>query len=181
MNSAAAVPRRYGGPLGLLCTSSSSGRLQLRAEQIRQAFEVEDPADQIRLLPDAAQPAPPEPAQPVPILALPEELFDLLPRPLGQLIPEAARAHPDSGMRRLMPPSIHRDVRRDAAPEQRFDEADGEEALIPTEGGGCETQSALRPLEQCQAAGRLRRHRPEDRGVEAEEDPMPVLHEGIDR
>jgi hypothetical protein len=177
--SAASAPRRCGWPLGLLCTVSSSRWLQLGAAQIGQAFEVEDPADQIRLLPNAEQPAPTEPAQPVPILALPEELFDLLPRPLGQLVPEAPPAHPDSCVGGLMPAGVHCDVRRDAAPEQRLDEANREEALVPAEGGRREAEAALGSLQQRQAPRGLGRHGPEDLGAEAEEDPVPILHEGI--
>ncbi len=69
--------------------------------------------------------------------------------------------------------------RLDAAPEQRLDEADGKEALIPAEGGGREPQPALGSLQQRQAPRGLGRHGAEDLGAEAEEDPVPILHEGI--
>jgi hypothetical protein len=78
----------------------------------------------------------------MPVLALPEQLFDLLPGPLGQLVPKAPHAHLDARMRGLMAAGVRRDVGLEAAPEQRLDEADGEEALVPAEGGGREAQPA---------------------------------------
>src|SRR4029453_14867533 len=71
---------------------ADSYRLDLRAQQFRQAFEVEDPADQVRLLADAMEPASAEAPQAVPVLALPEELLDLLPTPLRQPVAEAPHA-----------------------------------------------------------------------------------------
>jgi hypothetical protein len=53
--------------------------------------------------------------------------------------------------------------------------------LSPTQRGRREAQASLRPLQQGQAARGLGCHRPEDLGVEADEDAVPILHEGIDR
>src|SRR5713226_10456055 len=76
-----------------------SCRLRLGDEELGQSLEVQDPADQQRLLPDAPQPAPPEAPQPVPVLALAEELLDQLPAPLRQLVATPALAHAHAGMR----------------------------------------------------------------------------------
>jgi hypothetical protein len=142
---AASAPPRYRGSLSLFDTPSASRHLQLRAEQRRQAFEVEDPADQVRLLPDAERPASPEPAQPMPVLALAEEFLDLLAGPLGQPVPHAPRAHPDARMRRLLAVGIHRDVGFDAPPEQRLNESGGEETRVPAQGGGGEAEPTFGP------------------------------------
>jgi hypothetical protein len=72
-----------------------------------------------------------ETPQSVPVLVLVEEFFYLLPRPLGQPIGEPPCAHPHAGMRRLPPAAVDREVGLDPAPEQRVDEADGEESLFP--------------------------------------------------
>src|SRR5262245_27110215 len=130
----AAAARRSGGGGWEGSGAASSRRLHLGTEQGRQAFEVEDPADQIRLLTDAVQAAPAKAAQPVPVFTLAEQLFDLLPRALGQPVAEAARPHPHPRMRRLSPASVYRDVRLDPALQQCLDEACGEEALVPAQG-----------------------------------------------
>ena len=49
--------------------------LQRRAEMLGQAFEVQDPADQVGLLADPSESPPTEAPQPVPILALTEEFL----------------------------------------------------------------------------------------------------------
>src|SRR5229473_108314 len=71
--------------------------LCLGDEELRQSLEVQDPADQQRLLPDAPQTAPTEAPQPVPVLALTEEFLDQLPAPLGQLVAASARSHAHAG------------------------------------------------------------------------------------
>src|SRR5262245_43965673 len=86
---AAAVRSQVTGRLG----GASSRRLHLRAEQGGQRVEVQHPADQVRLLADAEQAAPPEAPQAMPVLPFAEEFLDLLPRPLRQAIPVSARAH----------------------------------------------------------------------------------------
>src|SRR5262245_57027434 len=174
---AASAPRRYRGALGALYTPSASRHLQLRAEQRGQAFEVEDPADQVRLLADAEQPPATEPAQPMPVFALAEEFFVLLAGPLGEPVSHTPRAHPDPRMRGLMAACIDRDVGGDAPPEQRLHEAGGEEALVPAQGRGREAEPPFDPLQERQAPGRLRRHRSEDFRPEAEQNPMPILHQ----
>src|SRR5260370_36107161 len=76
--------RRRGAP--------GSCRLRLWVEELRQSLEVQDPADQQRLLPDAPQPAPTQATQPVPYLALAEALLDQLPTPLRQPVTAPARS-----------------------------------------------------------------------------------------
>src|SRR5712692_167139 len=107
-----------------------SCRLRLGDEELGQSLEVQDPADQQRLLPDAPQTAPPEAPQPVPVLALAEELLDQLPAPLGQLVATPALAHAHAGMRLGAAARVRRDVGRDAAREQRLEEILVEEPLV---------------------------------------------------
>ena len=87
-----------------------SCRLRLGDEEFRHSLEVQDPADQQRLLPNAPQTAPTEAPQPVPVLALAEELLDQLPAPLGQLVAAPARAHAHAGMRLSAAAGLRRDV-----------------------------------------------------------------------
>src|SRR5262245_9990689 len=180
MSSAASALPRSRAQRRRRYTALASRRLQRRREQRGQTFEVEDPADQVRLLPDAEQPPAAESAQAVPVLALAEEFFDLLARPLREPVSHTPRAHADARMRGLLPARIYRDVGCDAPPEQRLYEAGGEEALVPAQGGGREAEPPFGPLQQGQAPGRLRRHRSEDFRPEAEQNPMPILHQGID-
>ena len=126
------------------------------AEQLRQTFKVQDPADQVRLLPDAMQTAPTEATEAVPVLALTKELLDLLPASLRQLIAEAPPPHADARVRALVPTRLGGNMRRDPQREQRFDECLHEEALVGAERGGAEAKAPLRPLQQSQAARPLR-------------------------
>ena len=98
-----------------------SCRVEGRAEVLRQALEIQDPADQVRLLPDSSEPAAAEAPQPVPVLALAEELLDQLPAPLRQAIPEPALAHPHARVGRAAPARLRRDVGLDAPGEQRLE------------------------------------------------------------
>src|SRR5262249_9465215 len=145
---AASAPR--GGSRGWSARSDTAAlrRLHLGTEEGRQAFEVQDPADQIRLLPDSVQPTPAEAAQPVPVFALAKEFFDLLPRPLGQPVPEPAGPHAHSRMRPLPPTRVHRDVGRDPPAQQRLDEAGGEKALVPAQRRGRDAEPTFGPPQQ---------------------------------
>src|SRR5215475_9385676 len=82
-----------------------SYRLHPRADQLRQAFEVQGPADQIGLLANAIEPSATEAPEPVPILAFAKELLDLLAAPLRELVAAAPPSHPDARMRRCRPRS----------------------------------------------------------------------------
>src|SRR6266566_2588819 len=101
---------------------AGSCRVRLRTQELRQPLEIQDPADQQRLLPDAWQSPPTEAAQPVPVLAFPEEFLDQLPAPLRQLVAAAtlAHAHPRMGLGAAA--GLGRDVRRDAAGKQGREE-----------------------------------------------------------
>src|SRR5260370_30329435 len=109
--------------------AAGSCRLRLGDEELRQSLEVQDPADQQRLLPDAPQPAPTEAPQPVPVLALAEELLDQLPTPLGQAVAAPALSHAHAGMRLGAAAGVRRDVGLDAPREQRLEEVLVEEPL----------------------------------------------------
>jgi len=76
--------------------STPSYWLDLRGHQLRQAFEIKSPADQVRLLANAIEPSATEATQPVPVLTLPEELLDLLSTSLRELVAEAPPSHPDA-------------------------------------------------------------------------------------
>src|SRR4029453_18113830 len=85
--------------------------LSLRDQQLGEPFEVQDPADQIGLLPDAGQPTPSEAAEPVPVLALAKEFLNLLPAALRQPIPEPPGAHSHPSMGQGASAGLDRDVR----------------------------------------------------------------------
>src|SRR5260370_4264486 len=122
-----------------------SCRLRLGDEELRQALEVQDPADQQRLLPDAPQTAPTEAPQPVPVLALTEEFLDQLPAPLGQLVAASARSHAHAGMRLGAAARVRRDVALDAAHEQRLEEGLVHEPLLAAERAWREMPPPYRP------------------------------------
>src|SRR4029450_3619724 len=94
---------------------ADSYRLDLRAQHLRQAFEGEDPADQVRLLAAAMEPASAEAPQAVPVLALPEELLDLLPTPLRQPVPQAPHAPPHAPVVAAARARLRGDMRFDAS------------------------------------------------------------------
>ncbi len=102
-----------------------SCRVESRAKVLRQAFEIQDPADQVRLLPDSCEAPAAEAPQPMPVLALAEELLDQLPTALRQVIPEPPLAHPHSRVGRAAPARLRRDVGLDASGEQRVEEVFG--------------------------------------------------------
>src|SRR5258708_37081236 len=108
-----------------------SCRLRLGDEELRQALEVQDPADQQRLLPDAPQTAPTEAPQPVPVLALTEEFLDQLPAPLGQLVAASARSHAHAGMRLGAAARVRRDVGLDSAHHHPLHQLPSEPPLPP--------------------------------------------------
>jgi hypothetical protein len=85
-----AVARLY--PLNAVAARRSC-RVEGRVEMLGQAFEIQHPADQVRLLPDPCEPAATEAPEAMPVLALAEEFLDQLPAPLRQAVPEAALAH----------------------------------------------------------------------------------------
>src|SRR5713101_942138 len=112
--------------------------LEGRAEVLGQAFEVQDPADQVGLLPHPGEPTAPEAAEAMPVLPLAEELLDQLPAPLGHAIPSAAFAHAHAGVGFAAAAGLRGNVGLDAASEQRLEEVFVEEALVGAEGGGAE-------------------------------------------
>src|SRR4029453_13387762 len=152
--------------------SLDSYRLQLCPGQ---AFEIEDPADQVDFLADSRQAPAPEPPQAMPVFALAEQLLDLLPRAL-QAVAEPAHAHADARVRRAPVPDVHGDMRLNAALEQCLDEGLADEALVGSQRARREPQPAPRAAQQRQTAARLRRARAIDLRVEAEQHAMPVLH-----
>src|SRR5436309_4003474 len=103
--------------------------------QLRQAFEIKRPADQVRLLANAVEPSAAEAPQPVPVLTLPKELLDLLSASLRELVAEAPPSHPDARMRALAP-AVDGDVWGDSPGQQGFDERGGEEPLSAPRGVG---------------------------------------------
>src|ERR1700675_185568 len=60
--------------------------LEGRAEVLGQAFEIQDPTDQVGLLPYPGEPAAPEAAEAMPVLPLAKEFLDQLPAPLRHAI-----------------------------------------------------------------------------------------------
>src|SRR5215470_1770254 len=96
--------------------------LQLRCQCSGEALEIQDPADQVRLLTDPGEPPPAEATQAVPVFALPEEFLDLLPTALRQSVPDAAHAHPHASVGRPAVPGTDGDVRFNVLGQQRFDE-----------------------------------------------------------
>src|SRR5262245_7987746 len=74
--------------------------LRHRRPVLRQALEIEDPADQVRLLlyPPAATST--ESSQPMPVLGFSKQFLDQLPTPLRELIAHPAHPHPHPRMRR---------------------------------------------------------------------------------
>src|SRR5215468_10739033 len=108
-----------GGPDAMARWSTSapgvSCGLDLGGQGFRQAFQVQDPANQVTLLAHTVKASPAEPTKAMPVLALPEQLLDLLAAALRQAIGEAAGTHADPRVRRLPAAAIDRDVRRDVA------------------------------------------------------------------
>ena len=88
-----ASPRGAGGSCGLPGRGQDPG----------QAFQVEDPADQMRFLPHPVQPAPPEAREPMPVLPLAKEFLDPLATPLRQPVAEPALPHPHAGVGPALP------------------------------------------------------------------------------
>src|SRR5437867_4017851 len=148
--------------------------------QLRQAFEIKRPADQVRLLANAVEPSAAEAPQPVPVLTLPKELLDLLSESLRELVAEAPPSHPDARMRALAP-AVDGDVGGDPPGQQSVDERGGEEPLVGPKGRGPEAQAALRSVQQAEAARGFRGRRAKDLRAEAEENSVAILHERIHR
>src|SRR5262245_41881099 len=86
------------------------------------------PANQVALLPHTVKASPAEPTKAMPVLALPEQLLDLLAADLRQVIGEAADTHADPRVRRLLAAATDRDVRHDVARQQALNERLDEEA-----------------------------------------------------
>src|SRR5262245_28931594 len=79
---------------------AASCRLPRRGPVLRQPLQIEDPADQVRLLLHAPPTSPSESPQSVPILGLPEQLLDQLPTALRESVARAARPHAHARVRR---------------------------------------------------------------------------------
>src|SRR5262245_10847664 len=154
-----------------------SYRLHVWTQRSRKSFEIKDPADQITLLPDTVEPSPAEAPQPMPVFAFPEELFDLLPRALRQLVAEPPHAHPHAGVRGLGATRLDRDMGRDLAPQQRRDEGLREEALVGAERGRGEAPAVVRLVEHRQAAAGFRCCRTIHIRLQAEQDAVAILHD----
>src|SRR5512145_2164251 len=159
---------------------SDSCRVEGRAEVLRQAFEIQHPTDQVRLLPDPREPAATEAPQAMPVLTLAEEFLDELPAPLRQAIPKAALAHAHTSVGRTAAPHLRRDMRLDAPSEQRLEEVFVKEPLVGAERGRREAQPPFRPVQQRETAHLLRRAALEDLHAEPEQHAMAVLHHRID-
>src|SRR6266850_6894188 len=71
-----------------------SCRLRRRDEMLGQAFEVQDPADEVRLLADAGEPSASEAPEAMPLLPLAEELLDQFAAALREPIRQAHLLHP---------------------------------------------------------------------------------------
>src|SRR5262245_31584213 len=107
----------------------SSCRLQLWRPTLRQPLQIEDPADQVRLLLHAPPTATPETAQPVPVLAFAEQFLDQLPTALRELVAGAPHPHAHPGVRGGAATLLDGDVGLNASSEDRGDEILVEEAL----------------------------------------------------
>src|SRR5437762_4050264 len=156
-------------PLRPLRARSSCG-LQGRPEVLGQAFEVQDPADQVGLLPDPGKPAATEAAEPMPVLPLAKELLDQLPAPLGEAISGAALAHAHPSVGFAAPAGLRGDVGLDTASEQRLEEVFVEEALVGAERSGPESQPPFCPCQQRQTARLFRRRTLKDLHAEAQQE-----------
>src|SRR5262249_27613948 len=153
----------------------------LRRGGLGEPLEIQPPADQQALLLHSAMAAPPESPQAVPVLAFSEHLFDELAASLRELIAEAPRPHAHSRMGCSTPARLDGDMWLDVACQHRRDEIFVEEPSVRAERRGRESQSASGPVEPRQTATLLRRHALEDFDPEPEQEPMPILHHGIDR
>jgi hypothetical protein len=107
-----------------------SCRLHHGTEVFGQALEVQHPPDQITLLSHPHEPSPAKAPQPMPILALPEQLFDELATALGQAIRQPVLSHADPRMSSAAAATLGGDVRHDVARQQRLEEGLMEEALV---------------------------------------------------
>lgn len=162
------------GPGGIAHPLVRSYRLPLWCQRPGEAFEIEDPADEVRLLTNPRQPASAESAQPVPVLALTEQFLDLLPTALRQAVAEAPHPHPDPGVRSAAIARVDSDVRLNVPSEQCLDERLAEKPFVGPERVRREAQPAFRAAQQGQAAVGLRGVRPIDLRVEAEQEPVGV-------
>jgi hypothetical protein len=84
--------------------------LYLRIQQPSEAFEVEDPPDQVGLLADSVEASTAEAAEAMPVFALAKQRLDLLPASLRQLVAESAYAHPHAAMGQAVGAGVDRDV-----------------------------------------------------------------------
>src|SRR5262249_54736014 len=161
--------------------SIGSDRLPARRLSFRQTFEVEDPADQQRLLLDAAVAPTTEASQAMPIFGFTEQFLNELAATLRESIARTAYAHPNARMRGRAPACLYGDVRFDVPREHRRDEVGMKEALVRSERRGPKSQAAFRTGEQRQAAPLFRSHPLEDVDAETEQKPVTVLHHRVDR
>src|SRR3981081_3025947 len=150
-SSVLAAPPRLPDQPERSCPGAGSCRVQLRAQELRQPLEIQDPADQQRLLADAQQSAPTEAAQSVPVLAFAEELLDQPPAPLRHLVAAAPLPHAHSRMSLGTPTGLGRNMWLDAAREQGLKEGFMEESFVGAERGGGKAQASFRPVQQAQA------------------------------
>src|SRR5262249_12084793 len=130
----------------------SSCQMQLWRPALRQSLQIQDPADQVRLLLHMPPASTSEAAQPVPVLAFTEQFLDQLPTALRELVGCAARPHAHPRVRQGAATRLDGDVRFDASGEQRVDEVLVEEPLVGTEGRRSEAQAAACPIEQRETA-----------------------------
>lgn len=107
-----------------------SRNLRSGVQQLRQAFQIQDPSDEEALLTDARLAAASESAEAVKLLGFAEELLDQLPAALRKAVREAAAAHAHSHMSSTASSFLGGDVRFDSAPEELVEKGLMEEALI---------------------------------------------------
>src|SRR5262249_39410464 len=147
---------------------------------LRQTFQIQDPADQVRFLLHPPAAAPPEAPQAVPVLGFPEQLLDQLPTALREPICLAASPHAHPSVRDGAASWYDGNVRRDPPTPKRCNKVLVKESSVRAERGGAEPQSSSRTVEQSQTAPLLRGRALEDLHAEPEQEPMPVLHHGVD-
>src|SRR4029453_14303175 len=93
----------------------ASCRLRNRRPALRQAFQIEYPADQVRFLLNAPATSASESSESVPVLRFSEQFLDQLPTALRELVACAALPHADPCVCERAPTPFDGDVRLDAS------------------------------------------------------------------
>src|SRR4029453_12043809 len=157
----------------------ASCRLRNRRPALRQAFQIEYPADQLRFLLHPPATSASESSEPVPVLCFAEQFLDELSTALRELVARAASPHANPCVGERTPAPFDGDVRFDAAAEDGLDEVLVKEPLVGAERRRAKAQPLSRPVEQRQTALLFRRHALEHLHAQPEQNAMSVLHERI--